>query len=416
MSIAWRCWAGRCDVTSIQSARPTRASARSSRSFARWNSRRHRNRISGPSCGPSWWLSLRASSPRASKRPRGRQPTLFGSPLERTPPARASGSRRPAVMPPPAAAFGGRFGTISAARPMAIATASLAVLALLLAGAVLMSRQALPGDALYGLKRADENVQLSLAGNDTAKGRQYLKQATNRADEVSALLRRASALAVGSGPSAAGTISAHTVALISGALNSGDADTRDATRLLGTEAVEQGSSSPLAPLTSWAPEQRARLQQIAAELPDGLLHARAVESSDLVTSALARAQTLSSLAACHCVSTTTSDSLGPVPCGPCDGRGGDADGGSGRPGARRSRPRAPDRRAASRREPARPTRAGHRFGRQLHPAAARRPPTRTCRCRACPSCRRCRCLRCLRCCRRPPVPERRRRAPVAAAR
>src|SRR5439155_23146175 len=58
-------------------------------------------------------------------------------------------------------------------RPLVAIASAAAVLVLLLGVAVWMSSSSLPGDSLYGVKRASENVQLSLASGDAEKGRTY---------------------------------------------------------------------------------------------------------------------------------------------------------------------------------------------------------------------------------------------------
>ena len=49
------------------------------------------------------------------------------------------------------------------------------------------STRALPGDALYGLKRQIENVQLALARGDLESGRELLQQADARLGEAERL-------------------------------------------------------------------------------------------------------------------------------------------------------------------------------------------------------------------------------------
>src|SRR6202040_3593390 len=101
--------------------------------------------------------------------------------------------------------------------------------------------------------------------------------------------KRSSALAAVPGPSAAGSISAHTASLVSSTLDSGDSDVRNAAQLLGSQALSSSSAGALAVMTQWAPGQLDKLQQIADELPAGALHDRAMGSAQLVTDALARA-------------------------------------------------------------------------------------------------------------------------------
>jgi hypothetical protein len=70
--------------------------------------------------------------------------------------------------------------------------AASAVLAISTGGAAataVASTGALPGDRLYEVKRAVENVQLALAPSDLAKGERYLTIASTRMDEVRGLLK-----------------------------------------------------------------------------------------------------------------------------------------------------------------------------------------------------------------------------------
>jgi hypothetical protein len=203
---------------------------------------------------------------------------------------------------------------ISIARPLAAVTAVVAVFAMLLGGAVWVSKKALPGDALYSLKRANENVALSLAPDDAAKGREYLKLARTRAEEVSALLSHTSSMAGGPGANAAGGVNAATAKLISTTLDSADSETRNGAKLLDAAAVSSGSSAPLKALTSWAPSQLARLQGIADRLGAGPLQDRVAASSSLTTQALSRATALHADLGCNCLDKTTTDELGPMPC------------------------------------------------------------------------------------------------------
>lgn len=56
-------------------------------------------------------------------------------------------------------------------------------------GAATASRNSLPGDTLYPLKRALEHADVALSGSPNARGRDLLDQATHRLDESRALLR-----------------------------------------------------------------------------------------------------------------------------------------------------------------------------------------------------------------------------------
>jgi hypothetical protein len=209
-----------------------------------------------------------------------------------------------------------RLRGISLGRPLAIAASVITVFALLFGGAVWMSQKALPGDTLYGLKRASESWELATAGSDTAKARDLLDFARTRADEVQGLLSRASASALGSGAQA-GSVDQHTAELITATLSSADSDVRSASSLLGKQAVASRSTSPLSIMTDWAPGQLQRLRDIAAAMPDGSLRARAQSSAQVVAAAVHRAQALAPDVARGCASTSVTDALGPLPMGTC---------------------------------------------------------------------------------------------------
>lgn len=57
-------------------------------------------------------------------------------------------------------------------------------------GTLTASANALPGDALYGVKQASEALTLQLASDDSARARAYLAQADARLEEVSRLLEQ----------------------------------------------------------------------------------------------------------------------------------------------------------------------------------------------------------------------------------
>jgi len=203
------------------------------------------------------------------------------------------------------------------ARPLAAITAVVAIFAMLLGGAVWISKKALPGDTLYALKRANENVELSLANGDAAKGRDYLNFAQTRTDEVSALLSRSSAMADGAGPSAAGGVNSHTAKLITTTLDSADSDVRNGAQLLAGQAVRDRSAHSLSILTGWAPGQVHRLQSITDRLAAGALRDRAAASTQLAAAALSRAQALRAMLSCSSLDNAPTDDLGPVPSTVC---------------------------------------------------------------------------------------------------
>jgi uncharacterized protein DUF5667 len=203
-------------------------------------------------------------------------------------------------------------------RPLAVAGALVVIFALLLGGAVWLSSSSLPGDSLYGLKRASENVQLSLTGGTGARAKEYLTLAKRRAKEVAALLSRVSAPAPGAGPLPAEGISTRTAKLITDTLGDADSDLRNASRLLTEQAVTNRSADPLRVLLGAVPDQISRLGSIVNRIPPGRLHERALASDQLAVRVLDRANRLRADLGCSCLAGTPSDDLGPLPCStPC---------------------------------------------------------------------------------------------------
>jgi hypothetical protein len=235
--------------------------------------------------------------------------------------APAPDADRPRPKPAPARhsdRFLDRARRVRLGRPLAVTAAVIVAFAVLLGGAVAMSRKALPGDALYGLKRASERVQLATAGSDSAKARDYLHFAATRAEEARDLIGHRSAAAA-PGVHAAGGMSAGTAALVRSTLASADADVQAASRLLGTQAVKHTSATPLGTITAWTPGQLARLNDIAAAAPDPSLRARAQQSARLVQDAQTRATQLRSTLASGCTDAAHRDTLGPIPSTVCSG-------------------------------------------------------------------------------------------------
>jgi hypothetical protein len=237
--------------------------------------------------------------------------------VPRPAPSPGAAAARPASAPPRHTdSWVGKLRRIPIGRPLAVAASVITAFAVLLGGAVWMSKKALPGDTLYGLKRASERVELATAGTDTEKARDYLDFAITRANEARDLLSRATASAAGAGPQASG-LDAGTAKHITSTLASADSDVRSAAVLLGGQAVRTKSARPLDTMTTWAPAQLSRLNGIVAALPDGSLHGRAQSSADLVQAAVARAKALAPQVNCGCLASSGKDALGPIPCQSC---------------------------------------------------------------------------------------------------
>lgn len=205
-------------------------------------------------------------------------------------------------------------------RPVMILVSTTAVFIALLGSAVYLSSRSLPGDTLYGVKRASEDVQLSLTSGDTARGRQYLSLAGTRADEVSSLLGHAGALG-GGGVTAGAQINSQTAKLVASTLDTADSQTRSGADLLNTQAVRTTSTAPLNDVLNWAPGQQKRLQSIIDRIPAGSLHDRAAASLEVLDAALTRSTSLQPLLGSPCEASAPSDAYGPLPqanCTPTD--------------------------------------------------------------------------------------------------
>lgn len=203
-------------------------------------------------------------------------------------------------------------------RPVLALAGASTVLTLLLGMAVWMSSGSLPGQSLYGVKRASENVQLSMAGSDVAKGQAYLQLAGNRVREAADLLSQPGAMVASGGISAdGGRLNPRTVSLVAQTLDSADADSVHGMQLLGRAAVGQMSKEPLAKMSSWLPQQRTLMTKVRDQIPAGPLRTRAQASLLLLQRIATRTGQLSSSMGCPCLAKALADELGPLPCTAC---------------------------------------------------------------------------------------------------
>jgi hypothetical protein len=192
-------------------------------------------------------------------------------------------------------------------RPLIAIASATTVLVTLLGLAVWVSHSALPGESLYGVKRASENFSLSLAGSDAGKGKAYLQQATSRATETAKLV------AADGHPQ----LTSERAKLLGDTLQSADSDTRNGLQLLGKAAVDQQSGAPLAGITDWVSAQRARLTDLQDRLPAGPARTRTQTSLALLQLVATRLAQWRSDLGCGCLSATRTDDLGPMPCASC---------------------------------------------------------------------------------------------------
>jgi hypothetical protein len=175
------------------------------------------------------------------------------------------------------------------------------------ATSLLLSRDALPGDSLYWVKRTAETASLGLSFGDEAKGRRHLGFASSRLDEIQSMVTRDDA--AGSGA---------TSRYLS-ALDDFDANSAAGARQLAA-AGANGDDAMLASLRTWTDAQTQRLTTVRAELP-GEAMSRSATSIALLDRIRDRVSVLIDRTRCMSVTSGTSDALGPLPAAdPCTPR------------------------------------------------------------------------------------------------
>ncbi len=211
---------------------------------------------------------------RAGRAPRGRRST--GRPGE--PPRALSGARA-------------RF-----------AVASVAVLALIgsLAGmSLLLARDALPGDALYGIKRTAEAASLGMTFGDESKALKHLEFAAARVGEIETLARRYP------DPDDAPVGGYLT------ALTDFDNDAAAGSRQLIALATSTDGSQ-LESLRTWARQQASRLDGVTTRLPAAARN-RQRTSLDLLDRMTARSSALLARMDCYQITSGSHDDIGALP-------------------------------------------------------------------------------------------------------
>ena len=176
---------------------------------------------------------------------------------------------------------------------------------LLLSGLTLvLSRNALPGDPLYTVKRAGETASLSLTFGDQAKAQKHLEFATNRVTELGELAAE--------GASEADYRTAY------------DDFARDlragVTQLTAVATSDGGGAQQLSDVRLWARNQAARLAAQQTALPAG---AATVfdDAQNLLDKVQERTSGLVARLNCYEITTGTADDLGLLPAtGECTQR------------------------------------------------------------------------------------------------
>ncbi len=186
-------------------------------------------------------------------------------------------------------------------RLVVAAAAALCLLVSLSGMSLLLSRDALPGDALYSVKRTAESAELGFTFGDQPKALKHLEFASSRVDEIEIMASQADA--------AGGWSLGQTKFLR--ALDDFDSDATAGARLL-TGLALTGESSSLPALRSWADQQKTRLAALRAALP--LQTGTRMDSTlALLDRIMTRALALGNRSQCVTVTTGTRDDLGLLP-------------------------------------------------------------------------------------------------------
>ncbi|MER5640804.1 DUF5667 domain-containing protein [Kitasatospora sp. NPDC002227] len=128
-------------------------------------------------------------------------------------------------------------------------------------GAAFASSNALPGDALYGMKRGLEGLRLDLAGSDTERGELLLDQASTRLEEAQSLLGRAGTTS---------GLSPDSVEQVRRALDDMHAEAARGRDLLRSVYRSNGSLAPMRKLATFADGEDGRWAALQGQLPPQL--------------------------------------------------------------------------------------------------------------------------------------------------
>ena len=221
------------------------------------------------------------------------------------------GATRPADHRPASASGPTRPARSAMRRLMSNTVAGVACILALGALTVLLSRGSLPGDMLYGLKRASESTEIGLTSGQEAKGQKHLDLAALRLDEIQELIQRDAATAAGPRPTAAGLDDAD-AALVADNLRAFDQQARTGSKLL-LGLVDRPSGPSAGSLSQWATKQQQTFDSFSPSLsPEG--REQAASSQRLLTQLQDRAKAFESDPSCG---TGSSDELGPLPSAAC---------------------------------------------------------------------------------------------------
>jgi hypothetical protein len=164
--------------------------------------------------------------------------------------------------------------------------------AVALSGISAASENALPGDALYGMKRSTERAQLALTSSDLSRGQLFLDFARTRLAEAATV--RDDRLG------------------FSAVLDDMDADTRQGVRLLTTMAAQRSDPASLDAIDAFLTGQRRAVGGLL-DRADHVERDHTRRSLALLDAVGARAGGLREAISCGLPAPAASDALGPIP-------------------------------------------------------------------------------------------------------
>jgi uncharacterized membrane protein YgcG len=149
-------------------------------------------------------------------------------------------------------------------RAALIGAAAAAALVAIAGTGTFASRDALPGDSMYGVKRVAESTSYALTFGERAKARRHLEQAQRRLDEVEGMVAR-SRTAQTSG-SASASAAQPDQELLRDTMQEFDSDTSEGSRLL-LAGPTPPDTAQVDEVRTWATQQSERLSGLRSTLP-----------------------------------------------------------------------------------------------------------------------------------------------------
>jgi hypothetical protein len=183
-----------------------------------------------------------------------------------------------------------------------MAVAAMAVLALvgsLVGMSVLLARDALPGDTLYGVKRTAEAASLGLTFGDEPKALKHLEFAAARVSEIETLARRY--------PNPADAPVGGYLTALTDFDNDATAGSRQLIRL-----ATSTDGQLLESLRDWSKLQASRLRQVADQLPEAARN-REIASRELLDRVTTRTDALLGRMDCDQITSGSFDDIGALP-------------------------------------------------------------------------------------------------------